>query len=151
MLRGLVGVSLTLGVMMLAGCGDSGPKVVPVTGKVTLDGTPLTIGTVTFYPDESKGNTVVGTSTGMIQSDGSYKLNYNGKDGAPVGWYKVTVNPIGMPSNMGNAGGMQAQDMSKLNQNAAKVNPKFLKAETGLTIEVVASPAAGAYDLKVTK
>lgn len=148
MIRGVVRASFMLALIALIGCGDSGPKVVPVSGKVTLDGNPMSLGMVTFHPDESKGNNTVGTPTGMIQSDGTYKLNFNGKDGAPIGWYKVTVNSMGMPTNMGN---MPAQDMSKMNQNTTKVNAKFQKPETGLSVEIVSSPAAGAYDLKVTK
>jgi hypothetical protein len=39
------------------GCGkDEADKFVPVAGKVTLDGKPLSVGSVSFRPDASKGN-----------------------------------------------------------------------------------------------
>ncbi len=73
------------------GCGPSGPKLVHVSGTVTLDGKPLTSGTVTFVADASKGNTQMGTPAGNIGTDGTYKISTEGKNGSPLGWYKVTV------------------------------------------------------------
>src|SRR5438552_3092645 len=92
---GFVGILSTI---LVAGCGsDSGPNYtrVPVPGRVTLDNAPMTTGTVTFEADESKGNSTKVTATGMIDGSGQYKLFTSGKEGAPVGWYKVGVNPRG--------------------------------------------------------
>lgn len=52
--------------VFLAGCGSSDPRVA-VTGKVTLDGTPVENGAITFTPQDGKAPTVSGT----IQ-DGAY-------------------------------------------------------------------------------
>jgi len=83
--------AVLLGCLTLAvGC-SSGPKLVTVSGKVTAGKVPLTSGAITFVPDESKGNKAKVSPTGQINSDGTYSLMTNGKPGAPVGHYKVTV------------------------------------------------------------
>jgi len=75
---------------LVAGC-SSGPKLQPVSGKVTVGKAPLKGGAITFIPDTSKGNTAKVSPTGSIGSDGSYTVSTEGKPGAPAGWYKVTV------------------------------------------------------------
>ncbi len=76
---------LLVALWMLAGCGDSAPALVPVTGKVTLDGSPLTKGSIRFQPDKDKGNTFGSECIGEVGADGIYKLTTVGKDGAPAG------------------------------------------------------------------
>jgi hypothetical protein len=67
---------------VLAGCGGGGS----VSGKVTLDGQPLTSGTVTFHPVGS-GPTAIGT----IGTDGRYELRIGDDRSVPPGDYLVTV------------------------------------------------------------
>jgi hypothetical protein len=69
-------------VALLAGCGGGGS----VSGKVTLDGQPLTSGTVTFHPIAS-GPVAIGT----IGSDGRYELAVGQDRSVPPGEYLVTV------------------------------------------------------------
>ena len=82
---------------LVAGCGEPLDPVYPVTGKVTLNGKPLTTGTVTFTPT---GNGP--SATGMIREDGTYELkSHDDRAGALPGSYKVSVsavkiNPQGM-------------------------------------------------------
>jgi hypothetical protein len=122
-----------------AGCGQT--KLVPVSGRVTIDNKPLTTGYVTYKPDKSKGNTFTGEPTGKIESNGDYTLTTNGKPGAPVGWYKVIV-PANAPFDV--------EDPSKAKPKWL-VNPRFVtESTTPLEKEVVATPAPGAYDLNVT-
>jgi len=72
---------------MLAGCGTGGPEIVPVTGRVTLDGKPLEEATVVFQPAE--GNR---PSTSQTDADGRYQLMYKrGVEGARVGKNKVSI------------------------------------------------------------
>lgn len=73
-----------------SGCfgGSSGPKPVPVSGIITLDGKPLQGARVTFDSDQRP-------AVGITSTDGSYKLSL----GALPGEYRVT---IGDPP--GNAG-----------------------------------------------
>ncbi|HEX4610942.1 MAG TPA: hypothetical protein VH092_22315 [Urbifossiella sp.] len=144
--------AFSLGFFAVVGCGaKSSEKLVPVSGTVSSDGQPLTVGTVTFMPDESKGNTSKLSPTGMVDPSGNYKMTANGQDGAPLGWYKVGVNPNGMV-----AGGMPIGTGGDPNTSLAKakaaVNMKYqTPTSSGIRIEVTTSPAAGVYDIKVTK
>ncbi|MEQ9408952.1 MAG: hypothetical protein RIK87_14540 [Fuerstiella sp.] len=75
--------------LILTGCGDNEdlPETAPVSGKVTLNGQPLTNGTVTFHP-EGPGN----PGYGEIKEDGAFDLTtYELRDGAVLGLHKVTV------------------------------------------------------------
>ena len=128
--------------MFSSGCGDpSGPKLVAVVGKITVDGQPVKAGTLSFRPDKSKGNSSPYEPGGEIDPAGNYKLFTNKKEGAPVGWYRVAVM-AGEPVDVGNLSG-QARWFA---------NPKFASADTsGLSVQVVENPADGAYDFKLTK
>src|SRR4051794_18550874 len=66
----------TLALFLLAacaGCGAKGagtlPNLIPVKGKVTFKGQPLTKGTVHFEPDDYGG-----PAAGQLQADGSFVL-----------------------------------------------------------------------------
>ena len=134
-------VLLTAGALaaLPAGCGQT--KLVPVSGRVTIDHKPLTTGNVTFKPDKSKGNTFTGEPTGEINSSGEYTLTTNGKPGAPAGWYKVIV-----PANAA----FDPSDPSKAKPKWL-VNSRYLAdSTTTLEKEVVATPQPGAYDLDLT-
>lgn len=136
-LRTCLTLASLCGLLTLLGCGSSGKdKLVPVSGKVTLNGTPLTAGQVAFHPDTAKGNNAKGVPTGTIGADGTYTLSTDGKSGAPAGWYKVTV--------VTNFPGVSGEPVPI---NARYGNP----SGSGLEREVVPSPASGAYDLQVSK
>jgi hypothetical protein len=148
--RLLLAAPLVFCVVAGGGCGKSEP-LYPVSGKVMLRDGALTGGVVTFIPDDSKGNKTKLSPTGKIGSDGSYSLTSEGRSGAPLGWYKVTVN-----SDTPGMGGGTAPDPNKpslpTGQDTAKFDPSFKDAaRTKLRIEVVASASAGHYDLKLTQ
>jgi len=126
----------------LAGCSGDSQVLVPVEGKVMLDGAALTKGSVRFQPDKDKGNTFGSEPVGEIGLDGSYKLMTAGKAGAPAGWYKISVNGMGsaeIPDS--------TKPMAIKSPLAAKFNDPL---KSGLSVEVVASAPAGTYDLKVS-
>src|ERR1700747_3439269 len=81
------------GLIPLVGCG---PRYVPVSGTVTLDGKPLQGGVIRLTPDTSKGNTAHVSCTGPVK-DGHYTLQTIGVtrtetgSGAAPGWYKVSL------------------------------------------------------------
>jgi hypothetical protein len=115
----------------------------PVAGAVAVDGRPLSVGWITLYPDDSKDNKSTRLPFGEIQKDGSYSLTTNGKPGATAGFYKVvvaaTLDPI--PSR-------PSPDW----QPTWLHDVKYTKPETtDLAVEVVEKPAAGAYDLRLSK
>jgi hypothetical protein len=123
------------GLLPLLGCGSSGGgKLLPVSGKVTLKGSPLTGGHIAFHPDLDKGNKGKGVPTGSIGADGTYKLSTEGKAGAPAGWYKISV----------------ATNFPGMEGTPVPINSKYNSPTTsGLTCEVVPNAAAGAYDLQL--
>jgi hypothetical protein len=125
----------------LAGCSGGGEKLTPVSGKVTVNGAPLTTGSVTFHPDSAKGNTSLHIPVGTLDAQGAYQLMTATKQGAAAGWYKVTVtaqepidpkNPYAPPKHL--------------------IHPKYSDPSTsGLAVEVIDRAAPGAYDLMLTR
>lgn len=67
------------------GC-DSGPRLIPVSGIVLIDGQPLQYGTVQVVPDGHRA------AFGKIGSDGRFTLTTNeAGDGVVAGTHKVAV------------------------------------------------------------
>jgi hypothetical protein len=79
--------------VVIAGCSDGRPTRVPVSGRVLIDGKPLTHGYVRFAPADSRA------STGSLDSEGRFVLScFEPGDGCVIGAHKVTVmaqEPIG--------------------------------------------------------
>jgi len=108
---------------------------------VSVNGTPLTTGSVTFHPDATSGNMTQHIPTGTIDPQGNYRLTSATKDGAPHGSYKVSVtakaaidpkNPYAPPTHL--------------------IDRKYADpATSGLTMQVSASSAPGTYDIKLAK
>jgi hypothetical protein len=138
-----------VGVGLVPGCGGKLPSMTPVSGKVTINGQSLTGGQVSLIPDIPHPNEegakpsetqTAGLSAGQIGSDGTYKIFTAGKEGAPLGKYKVTVTPSMIPSG------------DAKTAPASGFNPKYSDARnTPLRIEVVANSEPSKYDLKLTK
>ncbi len=74
----------------LVGCGESGPKLVPVTGTVTLNGKPLEGAVVSFQPDASMPGAM--PAEDVTGPDGNYKALTKGRSGVVPGKYKVVVS-----------------------------------------------------------
>ncbi|MBC8871426.1 MAG: hypothetical protein H8E44_18540 [Planctomycetes bacterium] len=87
----LLGVCAALTAAAIAGCGSSGPKTIPVSGKVTIGGKPAKGCRIDFHPID-KSNQV---ASGQVGNDGSYKLytGITGTPGAMAGKYKVVLVP----------------------------------------------------------
>jgi hypothetical protein len=72
------------------GCGSGGataPGLIPVKGKVTYKGKPVTKGHVKFEPD-GYGR----AASGELQSDGTYSLGtHKGGDGVVAGHHRVAI------------------------------------------------------------
>lgn len=72
-------------VLFLSGCGDR-PTLVPVSGRVLIDGQPLTYGSVRFLPPNSR------LSSGSLDSEGRFTLTCMVEgDGAVLGPHAVEV------------------------------------------------------------
>ncbi|HWL11319.1 MAG TPA: hypothetical protein VNQ76_23140 [Planctomicrobium sp.] len=74
------------------GCGKAAtPPLAKVSGVISLDGKPLTAGTVQFIPDKEMG-TAGRMAVGTIQSNGHYELtSVKPGDGAQVGHHIVVI------------------------------------------------------------
>jgi hypothetical protein len=135
--RAVVATLCTCGLLTLAGCGPRF-KLYPVSGAVMVDSQPLTHFRLSFIPDVAKGNTTP-VSAGARIVQGRYEAQTlaaqksDGGDGVPLGWYKVIVVllPGDPPPNF--------------DPNCTDVN------KTPLSVEVVANPEPGHYDLKLAR
>ena len=79
---------------LVFGCssGDR-PKLVAVTGKVTMEGKGLTAGSINFYP-AATNSFVKDNPSSLLQLDGSFTVKtFPFGDGIPPGSYKVTLAP----------------------------------------------------------
>jgi hypothetical protein len=76
--------------LLLVGCGGS-DGLVPVSGKVTVDGQPLAGVRVVFNPLATSDNLSPGTwSSGLTNAEGEFTLvNKNRKEGAVIGSHAV--------------------------------------------------------------
>jgi hypothetical protein len=126
---------------VLTGCGGDAVKLVPVVGRITVDGTPLTTGSVSFRPDKAKGNASPHEPAGDIDAQGNYKL-YTAlkadtpKAGAPPGWYKVAVI---------------SAEPGVYPPRKFFIDPKYGNIRTSpLSVEVTEGAAPGAYDFKLS-
>jgi hypothetical protein len=121
-------------IVLLAVSGCSTQKLVEVSGQATVDGKPLTKGVIVFAPD--KDNTLKTLPKGEVDEHGKYRLSTAEKEGVPLGWYKVYV----------------AYSVKSMKGEPIPVHEKYLDAEhTPLSVEVVANPQPGAYDLKFSE
>lgn len=135
--RRLAVVPYAVGLLLFVGCGQSGPKRVPVNAQVTLDGAPFSGGVLSFAPDLSKGNKNNMAGIGPVK-DGKYTLRtlaIRGSEsgpGVPLGWYKVYLDTTLSGENL-------------------KIAERFTDANRSpIVIEVVENPAPGTYDIKFT-
>ncbi len=133
------------------GCGPAAGTLVPVSGKITIQGLPLPFGTITLVPNDdnaTKPDTIsrrgLGAKSqpnGTIGADGSYSLMTDGKPGAPQGIYKVTIFSI-KPSTQEEGMKPPVWAASQDYSDASK---------SGLTLVVAEGRAAGAYNIALTK
>jgi hypothetical protein len=86
---GAIAAAVLACLVALPGCGESGPTMGRVYGKVTYNGKPVPKGTITFVPTTPGGR----NATGVIAEDGSYSLQTESPgDGAITGDYKVAIS-----------------------------------------------------------
>ena len=126
---------LLCALVLAAGC--SGPKesLVPVAGTVTVNKKLLASGTVVFHPDADKGNRDKREPRATIEADapGAYRLMTDKQDGAPPGWYRVTIHAL--------------HATSSVRPPEWLADPKYAEEKTsGLTVEVRKDAPPGTYD-----
>jgi hypothetical protein len=87
----MFGLALVPVIVALAGCGGTDLSLGQVSGKVTMNGQPVSGATVSFIPDTTK-NTSGPMSSGILNAQGEFTLStLDGVQGAVIGSHKVTV------------------------------------------------------------
>jgi hypothetical protein len=131
---GLMGLTGLLG-LLVVGC-QREPPLVPVSGKLTLAGKPLSPARVQFVPDRSKGNVHGQEARGRVAADGTYTLSTGSRPGAMPGWYTVAVFAFEEVPEGG-----EPKPITWL------APPRYADpAQSGLSVEVTAQPKPNQYD-----
>ncbi len=132
--------------IVVSGCGRDArlPNLVPVEGRVTLDGQPLANATITFIPS---GNTVGRGAGAMTDDSGTYRLKeQDGSQGTAVGSYRVVI------SKLVNSDGSDfvGDRLGPMDTNARELLPARYSdfGRTESTAEVV--DGGGTIDLKLS-
>jgi hypothetical protein len=132
--------------LVLRGRSAGDGSVVPVEGRVLVNGKPLAIeegqiGKVWFYPASGGQGSSSSPPYAEIGRDGCYNLSTGGKPGVPPGRYRVMLIATA-PSD----------PKRPFHRRRSLIPPRYCAVETsGLVVEVVANPPAGAYDLRLKK
>jgi hypothetical protein len=126
-----------LAIVCVTGCG--GYKVAHVSGKVTMDGKPLTHAVVTFAPMGTKENLNPGPTAGALtDSEGRYTLKIDPKkSGAVVGMCRVYINTSLDDRSKGGGVGLDAP--GPFRHMAKEKIPAKYSRNTELTYDVPAS------------
>lgn len=129
---------LTLCTLITLGCGKGSDGRLTASGTVTIDGAPLTEGSVVFS-DDNGGSAGVG-----ILKDGQFMLAEAGNsEGIQPGTYKVSVN-----SWVVEPGGVDAND-EIIEDGESRIPEKYNDPNTsGLTANVSADSQEFTFDLK---
>lgn len=72
--------------LLMGGCWDGRPTRVPVSGRILINGEPLTTGQIALVPKNAR------ESSGKIGPDGRFTLTmYDEGDGVTIGTHKVQI------------------------------------------------------------
>lgn len=122
---GLLASVLVLG----QGCGTA-TRLVPVTGKVELDGNPLAGAVIAFIPT---GDTLGTGASGRTEADGRYQLQTRQGKGVMPGTYKVTISRWLRPD-----GSDPLPDVPPIESDAREIlPPRYSNAEETVLTAVV--------------
>ncbi len=126
MLRSFLYSTLLFSILILTGCGESGPEIHRASGQVVFsDGTPVRSGIIEL---SSLDHAL--TATGRIQPDGSFVLGtHSESDGACAGQHQAIVMQMIISDGM----------VRHTQDHGQPVDPRFYAYETsGLQFEIVA-------------
>jgi len=146
---------LCVPLLFALGC-SGGLKVVPMEGKLTLDGAPVKDASLTFMPSDAGGQTAV-AATG---SEGTFRAMTGNAEGIMPGKYRVVVAvSSGSPATTNAGGEINSADYAKAMSKAMKAPAKSKSdipakytqpSETPLQVTVDGSGLTG-YELKMMK
>lgn len=117
---------------LLPGCSDRGISHGEVSGKVTLRGQPMTVGSIHFH---QVNGTLVRVAN--LEPDGSYVVRAYDSLGLPVGAYRVAVSPLPTSQTDDEVPIGTPLDSAPY-QAASSIPEKYLSPETsGIQLNVV--------------
>lgn len=132
------------------GCGSDAEQLdpLPVTGKVTLDGQPLSQATVTFLSTGPGGMSAIGTT----DEEGVYALSAGPYVGALAGEYKVTIthytmkdgSPVKAPDEIG------VEQLKMTGEVQQTLPPHYSDERLSQLSMTVAEGKSEGYDLPLT-
>lgn len=124
----------------LLGCGRSDQfALAPVTGRVTVDGSPLAEGTILFRPESGRAGRAK-IENGAIVHASTYGID----DGIVLGKHKVAIQPIPEVERAAKAAATgqgtspsYVQNLSEVRAQAAQIPAKYQDVDqSGLTVEI---------------
>ncbi len=136
--------------LAIAGCSKSPPPIVPVEGRVTINGKPVPKAEVRFYPMIGFGGEYI--AVGETDEDGRFKLVCPAGAGACACECRVTVTDAPLPEEFRGMSG-DAQTKAAKYMNSMKNRPIPTQyanlAQSPLKIDVAADRKD--YDLALTR
>lgn len=139
-----------LAAALAGGCSRQPPPIVPVEGRVTLDGRPLPRAEVRFYPVTEFGGEYI--AVGETDDDGRFKLSCPGRPGACACENRVTVAEAPLPEELRGMTG-EAQLKASRYLDALKnrpIPPKYATlAQSPLAVTV--APGQTEYNLELNR
>jgi hypothetical protein len=123
----------------IAGCGDSGPALEKVQGKILYqDGSPVTSGVVEFEP--TTGGL---TARSKIEADGRYLLKTGERTGVVAGKHRISIVQMIMAEGMGKHG--------VEHQKPKVVPPRYAKFDTSLLERTIEAGPKQDVDIEVAE
>jgi hypothetical protein len=110
-----VRVAAAMLALVVVGCGRAGPPIAPVSGKVTLNGTPVTNASICFASPDGYG------ASTLLSADGGFQLGSQYGPGIPHGNYRIAIVPLRedgpMPTPSGTGASKALSEIPKKYQN----------------------------------
>ena len=131
-------IGIVGGLLLAGGCGDSLNRV-EISGKVTLDGTSVDSGLVTFIPKNMDNAVTVGAKV----VDGQYRLKKS--EGPVVGTYSVKVSSV---QNTGKIVEDQQIEGYTYEEYAEMIPKPYSTMQSPLTAEVTAGKNVVDFEIK---
>ncbi|SIO21462.1 hypothetical protein SAMN05444166_3034 [Singulisphaera sp. GP187] len=136
--------------VLLSGCGESGPKLLPISGTVTNNGKPVEGASVIFTPEPS--NALAQPATAESGPDGKYQLMTRDQPGVAAGKFQVAVLKVPPPPASTNESFKDDPFMAQLSASAPdakkKNDPASATLEGNFEREVTAEEPVMDFDIK---
>lgn len=138
---------------LVIGCGDSGPRLVSVTGTVSLNGQPLEGAALAFEPVPTAPNSEVRPGEAVTDAAGKYEVSTSLKSGLAAGKYRVIVTKAPLDAAKGDPNFAEDPFMAQLAATGPDGGKKAKKGVIEETFDREVPEAGGTldFDLKAAK